>query len=711
MKNNKSRLFEEYNEKNPKNKESDKKEKNEKKVEPVFIDNYGKDLTKLAKEGKLEPIIGREKEIEQIILILSRKLKNNPVIVGEAGVGKTAIVEGISQIIVGSDCPDTLKGKRIVYMDMGTIMGVARSQGIENVAKILLKELEDNKNILLFIDEIHMIVDKNLPIDFSNLIKPALARGDMRCIGATTYNEYRNSIEKDGALERRFQIVRAEQPSVEETIDILNKIKPQYEKFHKIKYSEESIKACVKLSDRYMTDRFFPDKAIDLMDEAGAKARISAKSPKEVKDLELELSRLNSQKDEYLQSRNYEGASEVRRKYEEMSQKLKELLDKDQETSNKVTINKNDIAVIVSRKTGIPVSDISGVGDDNEEREKEIERVKVLGEKLKIDIIGQDEAVNKITKCIRRSKVGLKDPNRPTGVFLFLGSTGTGKTHTVKMLAKHLFGSESNVIRVDMSEYGEKHNVSRMIGSPPGYVGYSEGGQLTEQVRRKPYSVVLFDEIEKAHPDVLNIMLQIFDDGHLTDGSGKKINFKNTLIIMTSNIGSQAVNMVKNIPVIRKIGFGVDNSQEAENKQKQEQSKDIIMNELRMRLKPEFINRIDDIIIFSQLSQDNIYKIIDNEIIKTQKRLEDMGYELELTINAKDLLIEKGYDSSMGARPLKRAIQNYIDDPITDQIIDKKIDGKKIVVDYDKSAKKITINGVQVNESKRRIITKFNIFL
>lgn len=711
MKNNKSRLFEEYNEKNPKNKESDKKEKNEKKVEPVFIDNYGKDLTKLAKEGKLEPIIGREKEIEQIILILSRKLKNNPVIVGEAGVGKTAIVEGISQIIVGSDCPDTLKGKRIVYMDMGTIMGVARSQGIENVAKILLKELEDNKNILLFIDEIHMIVDKNLPIDFSNLIKPALARGDMRCIGATTYNEYRNSIEKDGALERRFQIVRAEQPSVEETIDILNKIKPQYEKFHKIKYSEESIKACVKLSDRYMTDRFFPDKAIDLMDEAGAKARISTKSPKEVKDLELELSRLNSQKDEYLQSRNYEGASEVRRKYEEMSQKLKELLDKDQETSNKVTINKNDIAVIVSRKTGIPVSDISGVGDDNEEREKEIERVKVLGEKLKIDIIGQDEAVNKITKCIRRSKVGLKDPNRPTGVFLFLGSTGTGKTHTVKMLAKHLFGSESNVIRVDMSEYGEKHNVSRMIGSPPGYVGYSEGGQLTEQVRRKPYSVVLFDEIEKAHPDVLNIMLQIFDDGHLTDGSGKKINFKNTLIIMTSNIGSQAVNMVKNIPVIRKIGFGVDNSQEAENKQKQEQSKDIIMNELRMRLKPEFINRIDDIIIFSQLSQDNIYKIIDNEIIKTQKRLEDMGYELELTINAKDLLIEKGYDSSMGARPLKRAIQNYIDDPITDQIIDKKIDGKKIVVDYDKSAKKITINGVQVNESKRRIITKFNIFL
>ena len=711
MKNNKSRLFEEYNEKNPKNKESDKKEKNEKKVEPVFIDNYGRDLTKLAKEGKLEPIIGREKEIEQIILILSRKLKNNPVIVGEAGVGKTAIVEGISQIIVGSDCPDTLKGKRIVYMDMGTIMGVARSQGIENVAKLLLKELEDNKNILLFIDEIHMIVDKNLPIDFSNLIKPALARGDMRCIGATTYNEYRNSIEKDGALERRFQIVRAEQPSVEETIDILNKIKPQYEKFHKIKYSEESIKACVKLSDRYMTDRFFPDKAIDLMDEAGAKARISTKSPKEVKDLELELSRLNSQKDEYLQSRNYEGASEVKRKYEEMSQKLKELLDKDQETSNKVTINKNDIAVIVSRKTGIPVSDISGVGDDNEEREKEIERVKVLGEKLKIDIIGQDEAVNKITKCIRRSKVGLKDPNRPTGVFLFLGSTGTGKTHTVKMLAKHLFGAESNVIRVDMSEYAEKHNVARMIGSPPGYVGYSEGGQLTEQVRRKPYSVVLFDEIEKAHPDVLNIMLQIFDDGHLTDGSGKKVNFKNTLIIMTSNIGSQAVDMVKNIPVIRKIGFGVDNSQETENKQKQEQSKDIIMNELRMRLKPEFINRIDDIIIFSQLSKDNIYKIIDNEIIKTQKRLEDMGYELELTINAKDLLIEKGYDSSMGARPLKRAIQNYIDDPITDQIIDKKIDGKKIVVDYDKSAKKITINGVQVNESKRRIITKFNIFL
>ncbi len=649
-------------------------------VPTPFLDKYGVDMTKLAEEDKIDPVIGRAKEIEQVIWILARKNKNNPIIIGEPGVGKTAIIEGIARMMVSEDCPESLEGKRIILLDMGTIM--AGQGGLEAKVKAIMDELEGNPDIILFIDEIHLMVNKAVPIDMANQIKPALARGKMRLIGATTNNEFRNSIEKDGALERRFQKVNVEEPSVDETIEILMKIKKNYEEFHKVTFNDDAIEACVKLSGKFISDRYFPDKAIDLMDEVGAKMRISAKknTPPEIIELEKQLIELRNRKEEFLKSQNYQDAGNLRPQEKEMVARIVQLK-KDTPEMPRIVITKEDVERILSIKTGIPTQ---VTGDEGK-------RLLGLENELKMQIIGQDDAVTKVAKSIRRNRAGLKDPNRPAGVFLFLGTTGTGKTHTVKTLAKNIFGSEDAMIRVDMSEYAEKHNVARMIGSPPGYVGYGEGGQLTEKVRRKPYCIVLFDELEKAHPSVMDIMLQIFDDGHLTDGEGRKVDFRNTIIVMTSNIGASAVNQM-----VTPVGFGADKPAV-----KEENTKELIKRELSKRLKPEFINRIDEIVIFSSLSKDNIYKIIDIEVKKVENKLKGMNLSLEITTSFKDLLIDKGYDEKMGARPLKRAIQHYLEDPISDEILGGELKGT-IKIDYDKSNNSILINGkpVPVTEKK-----------
>jgi ATP-dependent Clp protease ATP-binding subunit ClpC len=657
------------------------------KVETTLLDSIGRDLTELAKSDKFDPTIGRTKEIEEVVAILARRRKNNPVLIGDPGVGKTAIVEGIAQIISNDEnCPDTLKGKRIIELDMASIMSGSSNQGdLEKRVKRIIKELEDNPDVIVFIDEIHMIVDSNKPIDVSNMFKPALARGEMRCIGATTEKEYK-IIEKDSALERRFQKISVGEPSQEETIEILKRLKTNYGKYHGVEYSDDAIVACVKLAGRYITDRFFPDKAIDLLDEVGARIRVRKTKSKELKDLEIELHKIGERKNTLLKSQKFEEAGELRKRENEIKQQLEELSKREE---NIITITKKDVEDVMSKKLDLPELK----SDDEDVARKYLE----LGDKLKMDVIGQDEAVSKVSKLLRRNAAGLKDPNRPSGVFLFLGSTGVGKTHLVKTLAKNIFGSESAMIRLDMSEYGEKHNVARLIGSPPGYVGYGEGGQLTEKVRRKPYSIILLDELEKAHPDVLNVLLQVFEDGHLTDGQGKKVDFKNTIIIMTSNIGARVAAETSRTPV----GFG---SGESKSAIQEETAKETIKNELKKALAPEFLNRIDDIIIFSKLSKDSIYKIIDVELSKVRKKLDSMGYALEITDNLKDLLIEKGYDASLGARPLKRAIVKYIEDPISEEILRKTITDK-IVMDYDKDSNKVLINGSQIIEKSKNVLS------
>lgn len=1016
--------------------------KEEKKVKTPFLDEFGKDLTKMASENKLEPIHGRDKEILQILLILARKTKNNPVIIGEPGVGKTAIVEGIAQMIMDEEkCPQTLQGKRIVYIDMGTLIAGASKQGeFEKRVKTLMYELENNKDIILFIDEIHMMVNPTMAIDAANMFKPALARGDMRLIGATTNNEYRNSIEKDGALERRFQKVIIEQPSVDETIAILNKIKSRYEDYHQVKYSDDSIIACVKLSGKYMPDRFYPDKAIDLLDEVGARSRVlnGIREPEEVKVLLRKLKEIVANKNKAFTDQDYEESSRLRKEERETLEQISEL--RKNAKGDPITITPEDVAQIVAAKTGIPIEKFS---------QDEGERLLNMEKELSLQVIGQSEAISKVSKCIRRNRVGLKSKQKPQGVFLFLGTTGTGKchgkgtkilmydgsiknvedvivgdllmgddstprtvlslargrdrmyeieskngdsftcnnphilslkktgtyeivniplneyleksktfkhlhklwktkvefeskevsidpyliglwigdgdknrvgvttaddeivkylesvsnnyglhlnvrnlknnksntyyisgenhknnntlleqfrsyglidksssykkfipdeylknstdvrkkllaglidsdghldkckcytistkykeladqiiylcrslgykshksvkkiskyplntyyninisgdfsdipslldrkkcgnrlqkknvnltgfnvkyigiddyygfeldgnhlyllgdftvthnTHTVKTLAKYLFGTEEAMFRVDMSEYGEKHNVSRLIGSPPGYVGYGEGGQLTEKVRRKPYCIVLLDEIEKAHPDVLNVLLQVFDEGHLTDGGGRKVDFKNTIIVMTSNIGASAV---RDMNKIKHVGFKTASVVDSESPEKvEERTKKIIEAELSKKLAPEFINRIDDIIIFKSLGQENIYKIIDTEIAKVQKNAKEMGYDLTISDNCRKFLMSVGFNDEMGARPMGRAIQTYIEDPISDEILRKKIKDK-IDVDYDFDKKAIKINGELVTEkfkflkrSRLIIETKFNLF-
>lgn len=644
----------------------------------AVLDSLGRDLTALAKESKFDPTIGRTKEMDEVIAILARRRKNNPVLIGDPGVGKTAIVEGIAQIIANDEeCPDILKGKRIIELDMATIMAGTSAQGdLEKKVKRIIKELADNPDVILFIDELHMIIDPNKPIDVSNMFKPALARGEMRCIGATTEKEYKE-IEKDGALERRFQKVMVAEPSQSETIEILKRLKDTYGKFHGVEYSDDAIVACVKLAGKYVTDRFFPDKAIDLLDEVGARARAKATKSEEVKNLEKELHKVGESKNAALKAQKFEESGELRRKEKELQEKLTELNSREE---NKIKISKSDVERVMARKVDVPELK----SDDEDIAKKYLD----LEKNLKMDIIGQDEVVAKVSKCLRRNAAGLKDPNRPQGVFLFLGSTGTGKTHTVKTLAKNIFGSDSAMIRIDMSEYGEKHNVARLIGSPPGYVGYGEGGQLTEKVRRKPYSIILLDEVEKAHPDVLTIFLQVFEDGHLTDGQGRKVDFKNTIIVMTSNVGSRAA-----AEAPTPVGFG--------NKAlvREEKTKDIIKKELQSKFAPEFLNRIDDIIIFAKLSKENIHQIIDVEIRKLSNKLADMGFTLELTTAMKDFLSENGYDSEMGARPLRRAITKWVEDPISEELLRKTIKDK-VLVDYDTKSGKVLINGNQIIEKK-----------
>lgn len=610
----------------------------------------------------------------------------------------TALVEGIAQMMIDEDkCPSTLKDKRIIYIDMGSLIAGAGKQGeYEKRIETLLDELEKNENIIMFIDEIHLMCNSSLSIDAANMFKPALARGTMRLIGATTFNEYRNSIEKDGALERRFQKVTVEQPSASETIDILNKIKSKYEDYHLVKYEEEAINACVKLSGKYITDRNYPDKAIDLMDEVGARSRVlnGGKETPEIKEVLTRLKAIKKLKNDLLKSQDFEGSSAARSKETKALEELSELRSK--YTPERVTITAEDVAQIIAAKTGIPVEKFT---------EDESTRLLNMESELKLQVVGQDDAVSKISKCIRRNRVGLKNPNKPGGVFLFLGSTGTGKTFTVKSLAKYLFGTEDSMIRFDMSEYGEKHNVSRLIGSPPGYVGYGEGGQLTEKVRRKPYCIILLDEIEKAHPDVLNVLLQVFDDGKLTDGQGRVVNFKNTIIVMTSNIGSrEAKESLDKVSV----GYNTVAKQATQSDAaKSERTKAIIKKALSAKLAPEFINRIDNIIIFSSLSKDSIYKIIDNEIKQVSDKLKEMGYTIELTDAAKDYLIKVGYDEEMGARPLKRAIQTYIEDPISEEILRKTI---KDVIKIDCKDGIMLVNDNPIQE-KLRFIKKFKLII
>ena len=660
---------------------------NNDKLQPVLLESVGVNLTEMAKKGKLDPIVGRDEEINEVVATLARRRKNNPVLVGDAGVGKSSIVEGVALLIESDKCPSQLENSILYSVDMASLVaGTPNSGDFEKKIKRLLAELNSNKNIILFIDEIHMIVDKNKPIDFSNMIKPSLARGDMRCIGATTNKEYK-VIEKDNALERRFQKIEVNEPTKEETLIILENIKTKYEEFHNVKYSDESLKACVYLADKYLTDRFFPDKAIDLLDEVGARTRIRNTKSKDVIDLEKEIQKIVDAKNEATLSQDFEKAANFRTEERLARRKLERIID-ESKSDNTQTVKKEDIELFLGKKLNLP---------QLKSEENDIKKYIELESNLNIDIIGQEEAVKSVSKYLRRNAAGLKDPNRPAGVFLFVGPTGVGKTQTVKSLAKNIFNSESDVIRLDMSEYMDKYNVSKLIGSPPGYIGYGEGGQLTEKVRKKPYSIVLLDEIEKAHPSVWNMFLQVFDDGRLTDGEGRTVNFKNTVIIMTSNVGSAAV---RDIPTA--VGFGNKEISQKEN------AISIIKKELSRIFPPEFLNRIDDIIAFSNLSKDNISNIIEVELRKIRSRLSNLGYTLEISNNMKSMISDKGYDPQFGARPLKRILVKYIEEPISEEILRKTIKDK-IYMDYDPNTDKVTINGSPIIE-KRTYTNKFKRF-
>ena len=622
------------------------------------LENFGRDLTKAAEEGRLDPIVGREKELERIAQILSRRKKNNPVLIGEPGVGKSAIAEGLAIRIAEGRVPRTLYNKRIVSLDLASLVAGTKYRGqFEERIKAILNELEKNRDIVIFIDEIHTIVGAGSAsgsLDASNMFKPALARGEIQCIGATTLDEYRQYIEKDGALERRFQKVLVEPPTQEETLEMLQNIKVKYEEHHFVTYTDEALKACVSLTERYISDRLLPDKAIDAMDEAGARVRIAhVEVPTEIVTIEKEIARIEKLKKEVLARKSYGEAAQYRDQEHELSNKL-ESLKRDWETNerdNKVKVTANDIAEVVAMMTGVPVQRIA---------ENEGSRLIAMEQELQGSVIGQDEAIRQICKAIRRNRAGLKDPNKPIGTFLFLGPTGVGKTYLTKILAKYLFDTESSMIRIDMSEYMEKFAVSRLIGAPPGYVGYEEGGQLTEKVRRKPYSIVLLDEIEKAHPDVFNVLLQVLDDGQLTDGLGRKVDFKNTLIIMTSNIGSRQ---------LKDFGTGVGFSTAARIAEQDQLQRDVIEKSLKKAFAPEFLNRIDDIVYFNSLKRDDIHKIIDIELKTLFNRVKEMGFGIEIDEKAKDFIVKKGWDEQFGARPLKRAIQRYIEDDLAEQII------------------------------------------
>lgn len=637
------------NEKKPKSVKSDSS--------TPILDNFGRDLIKLAEEGKLDPVIGRDREITRIAQILSRRKKNNPIIIGEPGAGKTAIVEGLAIKIYEGDCPRNLMDKRIVSLDMMSIVAGTKYRGqFEERMKVILDELRSNTDVILFIDEIHTIVgagNSSGSLDASNIFKPALARGEIQCVGATTLDEYRKNFEKDGALERRFQKVVVDSATKEETLMILQNIKEKYEDYHKVSYSDEVLNECVELADRYVTDREFPDKAIDIIDEVGARCQVDVKVPEIIEDLKQQAQDIKQEKMDVVRKQNYEEAANLRDKERRILAKL------DNEKSKfekELLTNKRDVPVelvydVVSNMTKIPITKLTL---------DETKSLSKLSETLSSKVIGQSEAVTKIAKSIRRNRLGIKDPNKPIGSFIFLGSTGVGKTYLAKQLAKEMFGSEENMIRVDMSEYQEKHSISRLIGSPPGYVGYDEGGQLTEQVKNKPYSVILFDEIEKANKDIFSTLLQVLDDGHLTDGLGRKINFKNCVIIMTSNVG------VKKLQEFGSgIGFSTTNSDYAEEERRQ----DTLKKELKKMFAPEFLNRIDEVIIFKTLGKDEIKEIVSLELKKLTNRLDGLKYKINFDDTILEMISEVGFNSEFGARPVKRAIQDKLEDFISEEVL------------------------------------------
>ncbi len=655
--------------------------KGNKKSKTPVLDNFGRDLTNLAEEGKLDPVVGREAEIQRVSQILSRRKKNNPLLIGEPGVGKSAIAEGLALRIIQRKVSRILYDKRVVTLDLASLVAGTKYRGqFEERMKAVMNELEKNDDIILFIDEIHTIVGAGGAtgsLDASNMFKPALARGEIQCIGATTLDEYRQYIEKDGALERRFQKVLVEPTSVEETIEILQNIKDKYESHHNVSYTDAALEACVKLTNRYMTERFLPDKAIDALDEAGSRVHITnIHVPEKILEIEQKLEEVRELKNSVVKKQKYEEAAKLRDDEKNLEKELATQQEAWESESklHKETVDEENVAEVVSMMTGVPVNRIA---------QTESNKLAELPDRIKGKVIGQDEAVSKVVKAIQRNRAGLKDPNKPIGSFIFLGQTGVGKTQLAKVLARELFDSENALVRVDMSEYMEKFAVSRLIGAPPGYVGYEEGGQLTEKIRRKPYAVVLLDEIEKAHPDVFNMLLQVLDDGYLTDSLGRKIDFRNTIIIMTSNIGARK---------LKDFGQGVGFGTAAKESQADSHAKSVIENALKKTFAPEFLNRVDDVMVFNPLEREHIHAIIDIELEKLYERISDIGYTLTLTDKAKDYIADKGFDKDYGARPLKRAIQKYIEDALAEEIINSNLrEGDSIAMDLDEKKNELKI--------------------
>jgi ATP-dependent Clp protease ATP-binding subunit ClpC len=665
---------------------------NTKSSTPV-LDNFGRDLTKMASDDKLDPIVGREKEIERVSQILSRRKKNNPILIGEPGVGKSAIAEGLALRIVQRKVSRVLFNKRIISLDLAALVAGTKYRGqFEERMKAILNELETNSDIILFIDEIHTIVGAggaSGSLDASNMFKPALARGELQCIGATTLDEYRQNIEKDGALERRFQKVIVEPTSIEETLQILQNIKERYEEHHNVSYTDDALESCVALTNRYMSDRHLPDKAIDALDEAGSRVHINnINVPENILKLEKELDAIKSQKGQVIKKQRFEEAAKLRDEERKIENSLKQakVVWEEELKNQRETVTEDNVAEVVAMMTGVPVQRIA---------EQESKKLVQMESDLQQRVIGQDEAISKIVKAIRRNRVGLKDPDKPIGSFIFLGPTGVGKTQLAKELSKLMFDTNDSLIRIDMSEYMEKFAVTRLVGSPPGYVGYEEGGQLTEKVRRKPYSIILLDEVEKAHPDVFNLLLQVLDDGYMTDSLGRKINFKNTIIIMTSNIGSRQ---------LKDFGQGVGFSTTAKKESYQSDTKGVIAKALKKAFAPEFLNRIDDVVMFNSLSSEHIHEIIDIELKALFERITQLGYSLILDKKAKDFIADKGYDSQFGARPLKRAIQKYLEDIIAEEIVNanlKEGDDIKISLDEEKGELKVKINKAKKDKPKK----------